>query len=607
MNTEMMTVESLPIWLRAWEPGSSIQLEDFLASRVVFYPGSGTDGQPVEFFGSKHAAHCFAYVDYGVAKNHVLGELGETGHPFKGYQRLGRTDLRECDLTPAGWVPHVQADDAARGPFEPVAPYAFIEVLERRADFDDTHGPLRLAILFICADGIAAYDALFCQGRAKAPFALVLQDHGWGGNWTRFGRGGRLEQLASTMAQLPGLLLVAENTDVWDGYSSNEGTTGKGGGVHGFRRQLWRRDIQVNGETVSRPSPLARRRETSPSLEGRLLPSESLVHQVFELLRDHCTDGNHGQALFLQQCNAVLRGTALDAGQSAAASWSRSWDKPLYANQLARRATEVADRIRRTPELFADPLRLPDDPACLRGLRAPQLKLDRVRRLGGSWAELHRLHQSIATVAQRLIATESLSEAANETRRLLGVPGFRTRNTTGTLFDALTAVDGIGPITSLHLLADLGYPVYKPDRWVVRFAAADPSCRRQLQRHLQSECDLDRLDASFLLRHLDLVCLAIDSLTASFTHYPTPVGIEMSAADFRAYRFVDLMVAKFGMKPEESFGLAISGRDWLLAAAPAEAGRYSTLLQIAREMESTVRVRGEFGPHPPNGRSAQVA
>jgi hypothetical protein len=326
-----------------------------------------------------------------------------------------------------------------------------------------------------------------------------------------------------------------------------------------------------------------------------------VVHQVFELLRDHCTGGPEGRDRFVRQCNALLDGTALDATQPATTSWARSWDKPLYANQLAQRATEVAERIRGIPGLFADPLNLPDDQAYLRGLRAPRLKLDRVRLLGQHWANLHRLHQQTAAAALRQLAAGDTAVAVSETRRHLGVPGYRTGDSTGTLFDALTALRGIGPITTLHLLTDLGYPVYKPDRWVVRFAALDPTCQGELQRRLPPDRKLDQLDAAFLLRHLDLVCMAVDKLTAQFLQCPAPEGIRVNSADFRAYRFVDLMVAKFGMKPEASFGLTISGKDWLLTAPPEDVARFPALSAIALEMGEALRAQAQSRrpPQPP--------
>jgi len=233
--------EHLPRWLLDWVPERSIEMADFFASRVVFYPGSGTDGQPVKYFGSLHAAHCFVFADYGLTRDQLIRELGEMGgHPFAGYGSAGRVEIPEHDLTPNGWTPHIQPQNAPRGPRALGGPYAFVEVLERRPGLDDAHGPQRLAILFLCADGVAAYDALFCQAEGRAPFAVVIQDHGFGGNWTRFGRDGSLEALALQTGRSPEFLLVADNTDAWSKYSAIDGTVVGGGGMHGYRRQLWR-------------------------------------------------------------------------------------------------------------------------------------------------------------------------------------------------------------------------------------------------------------------------------------------------------------------------------------------------------------------------------
>ena len=175
---DITATEDFPRWLRDWRAARPINTADFFASRVVFYPGSGTDGQPVKFFGSRHVAHCFVFVDYAITRDYVLRELGDGGHPFLGYRIAGSAELSQRDLTPNEWVPHIQPEGAPRGPVVPGCPYAFIAILERNPGFDETHGPTRMAIMFMYADGVAAYDALFCQDNAQAPFAVVLQDHG---------------------------------------------------------------------------------------------------------------------------------------------------------------------------------------------------------------------------------------------------------------------------------------------------------------------------------------------------------------------------------------------------------------------------------------------
>ena len=80
--------EDTPIWLDQFGEEDSFSAQQFFASRVVFYPGSGTDGHPVKLFGSTHSAHCFVYADYGVSRPVLEEELGHPTHHFQGYHSL---------------------------------------------------------------------------------------------------------------------------------------------------------------------------------------------------------------------------------------------------------------------------------------------------------------------------------------------------------------------------------------------------------------------------------------------------------------------------------------------------------------------------------------
>ena len=236
--------EQTPAWLERFNAGATFPREHFFASRVVYYPGSGTDGQPVKLFGSTHCAHSFVYADYGVDRPTVEAELENPGHRFRGYQTLVRVNLTERDLSPRGWIPHINPAEVDREKYRfGTAPaFGFLEVLERDREFDESHGARRLAILFLGADGIAAYDALFCQeGSVSDPFAVVVQDHGFGGNYNRFGRGGLLERLAARCNVIPRWLLVAENTDSWAGFERVPGVDGDRGGMHAHLRFLYER------------------------------------------------------------------------------------------------------------------------------------------------------------------------------------------------------------------------------------------------------------------------------------------------------------------------------------------------------------------------------
>jgi len=120
-----------------------------------------------------------------------------------------------------------------------------LEILQRDPGFSDEHGAERLAILFLKEDGIAAYDALFCQPRSVCPpFGVLLQDHGFGGNYTSFGAGGLLDRVAQESGVLPPYLLVGGNTLPWSGFVRIDGLAPVYGGMHHSERHLYRRALE---------------------------------------------------------------------------------------------------------------------------------------------------------------------------------------------------------------------------------------------------------------------------------------------------------------------------------------------------------------------------
>lgn len=238
--------EPMPQWLEQLRPGDSFPVNDFFNSRLVYYPGAGLDGQPVKLFGGGRFAHCFLYVDYGLTQERIEAALhadaGRYDGGFLGYSKVTRFQLSERDLTPRGWRMHVVPREApmrrSQGP-----PFGMAVMLERDAEFDESHGPQRLAIMFLGADGIATYDALFCQaGVDRMPEVMVLQDHGFGGNYNRFERGGLLEELAQKTGRSPRWLYIAdENTEPWSGYHLVNEAGEERGGSGNHRRRLYRK------------------------------------------------------------------------------------------------------------------------------------------------------------------------------------------------------------------------------------------------------------------------------------------------------------------------------------------------------------------------------
>ena len=236
--------EPYPDWLRAGP--EAFHRSDFFGSRTIYYPGSGDDGQPVKLCAEAHAAHAFVYVDYGVSQQTVSERVCHPERGFRGYALEHAKSVPESDLRPEGWVPHVDppSKSRARNIFATANPFAWFVVLLRKSGegYGEEHGPERLAGLFVGGDGIATYDALYCQGDGtSAPFLVVLQDHGFGGNWNRFGGGSLLERIARRCRALPEYLLAADNTEPWDGYS-DAGARAEPGGQHAHPRRLFVRD-----------------------------------------------------------------------------------------------------------------------------------------------------------------------------------------------------------------------------------------------------------------------------------------------------------------------------------------------------------------------------
>lgn len=237
--------ERVPAWLEEYSRGDSrFDLCDFLNSRILYYPGSGTDLDPLALFARSRAAHCFIYVDYGLKKSEIERDILLGGNEFlRGYNRVDRINISDLGLLSGGFVRNVSPDGMANAGFAQgfVRPYCFLEILERTGTLGEEDGPPRIAIMFLAAESIAAYDALFCQEPCRPPFAMVVQDHGFGGNCDSFGHGGLLERLALESKAIPDFLLVGEDTSPWVGFKELINLEPTRGGMHQQNRMLFER------------------------------------------------------------------------------------------------------------------------------------------------------------------------------------------------------------------------------------------------------------------------------------------------------------------------------------------------------------------------------
>ncbi len=233
-----MFAEETPDWLKNYNVGDAIDMQEVLNSRILFYPGSGNDGQPIRTFNQSQCVHVFFYVDYGISRQSLENVL--ESHGFLGYHRIDRVDISKQQLIPNGWIPApIEKKKPPRYWFveENEVPYCFVDIYERDDNYDDSHGSDRFAVIFLFADAIAAYDAIFCNNRNKPPFILVLQDHGFGGEYDSYGEKGAMKGYADFSQVYPDILLAADHTPVWSDYELAQDVPSVIGGInHNIRR-----------------------------------------------------------------------------------------------------------------------------------------------------------------------------------------------------------------------------------------------------------------------------------------------------------------------------------------------------------------------------------
>jgi hypothetical protein len=238
--------EEMPLWLTKYTDGSKVNFLDIMSSRIGYYPGSGYDGSLIEIGNRSHTIHSFLYVDYLLTQSDLIEHLKKPNSIY-GYHSIGRIEWQEKDLVLNG--PHSMHLNRLQGrnhmAFKPEQPYCFTEIMERDHNRDDSWGAERFAITFLCADGIATYLQLFCGEYKKAPWLVLLQDHGFGCNYDKFGKGGILDEIIKKTGIKSYFVLCDDNTRIWDGYTKIDEVPPISGGMHRDSRFLYKLSEQL--------------------------------------------------------------------------------------------------------------------------------------------------------------------------------------------------------------------------------------------------------------------------------------------------------------------------------------------------------------------------
>lgn len=243
--------EELPEWLSSYKEGDELKFEDVISSRLAYYPGFGDDGSMLMIGNRSHAIHSFIHTDY---LNEYRTDIRQLNN-IAGYHSIAHFEWSKDQIFPTGKKPHgieFKTMLPAKTFLRKGRHHYITEILERNPEKDESWGSKRIAVTVLTEDGIDFYFQLFINRLKRAPFLFLLQDHGFGCNYDRFGKGGLLDIMISQGKLWPDFVICDKDkgTTIWDGYKKINEVEPVIGGMHGNKRLLWKRDLTDHSTTL---------------------------------------------------------------------------------------------------------------------------------------------------------------------------------------------------------------------------------------------------------------------------------------------------------------------------------------------------------------------
>lgn len=326
-----------------------------------------------------------------------------------------------------------------------------------------------------------------------------------------------------------------------------------------------------------------------------------LINQIIHFIYDECSGNEANKALIIKYIKDMLDRTTLRS-RNEEELWDLVWDKPLYSGRNTRASASIVN-FHREKKTFSDYKSIPDSIERVSGFRLTAIRL-LAKKFPLIFDHYSKILNEISTFqATNADSNFNNSENLHRIRNLLGVtPHFQK---SGSIFTD-SQVSHAKSVTILHMLTDFGFPVCKPDIWVLRISEAISKLNGgeylSLESFIQESypdfkltyCSQD----GFLLHNFHYVFLIIDYLINfhfdSSDSFFNEHGLDLNS-QFRKHRFIDLIVAKFGMTLEEGFGMIHSPFD-LLEKNEVLKSKYTDLSSIVALVNSDLSkpiIKGE--------------
>lgn len=193
----------------------------------LYYPSCDIDGELIRYCNmhfNRLGISSYVYADYASGRDRLMANLDT----FRGYHLIATRELSPDDVEankvlrmPKG----IDREDYHRyqGLWQPFGQWS---VFERNKGFGEHHGPRRFSLLYLGAEGVAAYSGLYLNNNiTPKAIAIIQPGHGFGGNWTDFtaldGSLSRTMLMGKSMPEFffyGGLTVDGYNNLPWPGY-----------------------------------------------------------------------------------------------------------------------------------------------------------------------------------------------------------------------------------------------------------------------------------------------------------------------------------------------------------------------------------------------------